>query len=86
MYTTKIKNSKNPIYKIVSLSSSPTSMFDIELVNIFQLSIKENIPYLVELDNVSCEGWVKRQRKYWEKGVSITYHALTKIIWIIPMR
>jgi hypothetical protein len=88
VYTTKIKNSKNPIYKIVSLSSSPTSMFDIELVNIFQLSIKENIPYLVELDNVSCEGWVKRQRKYWEeeKGVSITYHALTKIIWIIPMR
>jgi hypothetical protein len=88
VYTSENNNAKNPIYKTASLSSSPTTMLDIELVNIFQQSVKENTPYLVELGDVSWEGWIKRQRKYWEeeKGVSITYHALTKSIWIVPMR
>ena len=88
MYTTKTDNAKSLIYKTATLSSSPTSMLDIELVNIFEQSIKENSPYLIELVVVSWEGWIKRQRKYWEeeKGVSITYHALTKSIWVVPMR
>jgi hypothetical protein len=87
VYESKNKNAKNPFYKTAILSSSPATMVDIELVNIFQQSIKENIPYLVELADVSWEGWIKRRRKYWEeeKGVSITYHALTKSIWIVPM-
>ena len=63
-------------------------MLDVELVRLFEQSLQENIPYLIELDNLNYNGWVKRLRKYWEeeKGLSITYHALTKSIWVIPMR
>lgn len=78
-------NAKNPIYKTATLSNH--IFLDIELVKLFDASLIENTPYLVKLDGVNYEGWVKRQREYWEqeKGLSITYHAKTNSVWIVPM-
>ena len=81
---TKI-DAKNPSYKTVKLFSH--IFFDIELVKIFDRSLIENTPYLIELDSGHYEGWVERQRKYWEteKGLSITYHATSKSVWVVPL-
>lgn len=78
-------NAKKPFYRTATLSNH--IFLDIELVKIFDRSLIENVPYLVELDGVSYEGWIKRQRRYWEteKGLSITYHAKTNSVWIVPM-
>jgi len=78
-------NAKKPFYRTSTLSNH--IFLDIELVKIFDDSLAKNVPYLVKLDGVSYEGWIKRQRKYWEteKGLSITYHAKTNSVWIVPM-
>lgn len=78
-------DAKNPFYRTATLSNH--IFLDIELVKIFDTSLAENVPYLVKLDGVSYEGWIKRQRKYWEteKSLSITYHAKTNSVWIVPM-
>lgn len=87
MYTKKKDNAKNPTHRTASLSGDLV-FADIEMVKIFEKSLAENTPYLIDLNGVSYDGWVKRRRKYWEeeKGLSITYHALTKSVWVIPMQ
>ena len=62
-------------------------MVDVELVKIFERSLKENIPYLIQLEEYNWNGWIKRLRKYWEeeRKLSITYHTLSKSVYVIPM-
>lgn len=88
MYESKNKNAKNPLHKTVDLSSSANTFLDIEMIKIFEKSIKEDCPYLIQLDNSDWSGWVKRRRKYWEeeKGVSVTYHHLSRGVYVVPMR
>lgn len=85
MHTKTNIYNKNADYRTATLSND--IFLDIELVKIFDDSLAKNIPYLVKLDGVSYEGWIKRQRKYWEteKGLSITYHSKTNSVWIVPM-
>lgn len=85
VYTEINIDAKKPKHKTVSLSNS--SFFDVELVKLFDRSLRENTPYLIELRGISCDGWVKRLRKYWEseKKLSITYHHRTNSIWVVPM-
>ena len=85
VYTETNIDAKKPIHKTASLSNS--SFFDVELVKLFDRSLIENTPYLIELDSGHYEGWIERQRKYWEteKGLSITYHATSKSVWVVPM-
>jgi hypothetical protein len=88
VYEAKNKNAKNPFHKTVDLSSSGTPLIDIELIKIFEKSIAEDRPYLVQLDNSNWSAWVKRRRKYWEeeKDVSVTYHHLSRSVYVVPMR
>jgi len=81
-------NAKNPLHKTVDLSSSVTPLIDIELIKIFEKSIAEDCPYLVQLDNSNWAAWVKRRRQYWEeeKRVSVTYHHLSHSVYVVPMR
>lgn len=86
VYTETNIDAKKPIHKTTSLSNS--SFFDVELVKLFDCSLRENTPYLIKLENdVNCVGWIKRLRQYWEreKGLSITHHAKTNSIWVVPM-
>lgn len=85
MHTETNIDAKNPFYRTATLSNH--IFLDIELVKIFDASLAENVPYLVKLDGVNYEGWIKRQRKYWEteKSLRITYHAKTNSVWIVPM-
>jgi len=88
VYTTKNNNAKNLPHTTIDLSSSGSGYLDVELIKIFEQSIQENRPYLVSLDNSNWSDWVKRRRKYWEeeKGVSVTYHHLTRSVYVVPMR
>lgn len=87
MYTSENNIAKKLPFKTASLSSQPSTMMDVELVKLFEQSLQENTPYLIELDNMSWNGWVKRLRKYWEeeRKLSITYHALTNSVYVVPM-
>jgi hypothetical protein len=88
VYESKNNNAKNPHHKTVDLSSSVNPLIDIELIKIFEKSIAEDCPYLVQLDNSNWSAWVKRRRKYWEeeKMVSVTYHHLSRSVYVVPMR
>jgi len=85
VYNESNKNAEKPFYKTAKLSNH--IFLDIELVKIFDRSLIENTPYLIELDGVSYEGWIKRQRQYWEteKGLSIAYHSKSNSVWVVPM-
>ena len=85
VYDNTKNSASSPIYKTARLSNH--IFLDIELVRIFDRSLSENIPYLVELDSINYEGWVNRQRKYWEseKGLSIAYHIKSNSVWIVPL-
>ena len=88
MYTEEKDITKKTFFKTASLSLQPSTMIDVELVKLFQKSLEENIPYLIELGECGWEDWIKRYRKYWEeeKELSITYHTLTRSVWVVPMR
>ena len=88
VYDSKNNNAKNPYHITVHLSSSHTTLADIEMIKIFDRSIQENIPYLIQLEDGQWHRWVMRRREYWEqeKGVSITYHRLTNSVYVVPMR
>jgi len=88
VYTSKNNNAKNPPYITVDLSSSGSGYLDVEIIKIFEQSIQENQPYLITLDNSNWSDWIKRRRKYWEeeKGVSVTYHHLSRSVYVVPMR
>jgi mannose/cellobiose epimerase-like protein (N-acyl-D-glucosamine 2-epimerase family) len=88
VYDPKNNNAKNPYHITVHLSSSQTTLADIEMIKIFDRSIQENIPYLIQLEDGQWHTWVMRRREYWEqeKGVSITYHRLTNSVYVVPMR
>jgi hypothetical protein len=88
VYNSKNNNAKTPHHITVNLSSSPTTMMDIEMIKIFEQSISENNPYLIQLDNTDWTDWIKRRREYWEqeKGVSITYHTLSNSVYVVPMQ
>lgn len=88
MYTTKTNNAENPPYISIDLSSAGGGYLDVELIKIFELSIQQNQPYLINLDNSDWADWIKRRRKYWEdeKGVSVTYHHLTRSVYVVPMQ
>ena len=88
VYTSKNNNAKNPPYIAVDLSSSGSGYLDVEIIKIFEQSIQENQPYLIALDNSNWSDWIKRRRKYWEeeKGVSVTYHHLSRSVYVVPMR
>ena len=88
VYTSENNNAKNPSYITVDLSSSGGGYLDVELIRVFEKSILENQPYLIKLDNSNWSDWVKRRRKYWEeeKGVSVTYHHLTRSVYVVPMQ
>ena len=88
VYDSKNNNAKNPHHITVHLSSSQTTLADIEMIKIFDRSIQENKPYLIQLEDGQWHRWVMRRREYWEleKGVSITYHRLTNSVYVVPMR
>ena len=75
-------------YKKASISYSPSTMVDVELVKIFETSIKENTPYLIELHRTIWLDWIKRHKEYWEKqkGLSIAYHVPTHNIFVVPIK
>jgi len=82
-------NAKNLPHTTVDLSSaSSDTLLDLEMIKIFEKSLLEDRPYLIQLDNGKWVGWVKRRREYWEreKGVSVTYHILSNSVYVIPMR
>jgi hypothetical protein len=88
VYTSENNNPKNPLHKTVDLSSSTNTYLDVEMIGIFEKSIEEDCPYLIQLDNSDWSEWVKRRRQYWEeeKRVSVTYHNLSRSIYVVPMR
>ena len=88
VYTSENNNPKNPLHKTVDLSSSTNTYLDVEMIRIFEKSIEEDCPYLIQLDNSDWSEWVKRRRQYWEeeKRVSVTYHNLSRSIYVVPMR
>jgi len=85
VYTSKDDIAKKPFYKTATLSNL-TTFVDVELVKLFEASVKENIPYHIELGSMNWADWIKRCRKYWEeeKGLNIAYHAKTNSVWLIP--
>ena len=88
VYTSKNNNAKKPLHKTVDLSSSTNTYLDVEMIKIFEKSIEEDCHYLIQLDNSDWSEWVKRRRQYWEeeKRVSVTYHNLSRSIYVVPMR
>ena len=88
VYESKNNNAKNPHHKTVDLSSSANTFLDIEMIKIFEKSVTEDCPYLIQLDNSDWSSWVKRRRKYWEeeKKVSVTYHHLSRSVYVVPMQ
>ena len=88
VYTSENNNAKKSIHKTIDLSSSTNTYLDVEMIKIFEKSIAEDCPYLIQLDNCDWSDWIKRRRQYWEeeKRVSVTYHYLTRCVYVVPMR
>ena len=63
MYDSKNNNAKNPHHITVHLSSSQTTLADIEMIKIFDRSIQENKPYLIQLEDGQWNEWVNEAQK-----------------------
>jgi len=63
-------------------------MLDVEIVKIFEQSLAEDVPYMIELHNTRFADWIERHKEYWEKNrnLRITFHTPTHNVWAIPIR